>query len=270
MIKKIFKNKSIVTIVSIAACLVILFFAYRYRVRTAINAIDIPCAARDLAGREKIDSDAIGTVTVARSMLSENVITNEKDLVEKYVNYNTMIPKGGLFYKSAVVKWENMPDSTWASIPNDSTIVSLSVNNTTTFGNSIYPNDKIDLYYQNYDGNKFFIGPLIKGITVLAVKDSYGNHIFKKSAKQRTAAALIFAVPESYTDSNGKTTNLHMLLRNAMYIPGGKITPVPRNSKYEQETVVESDFIENYINSHAENPVEDFVSGNNSNINIIN
>ena len=260
MIKKILQNKSLVSIVAIAACLVILFFAYRYRVRIAIDAIDIPCAKVDIEGREEITSDKIKTITVARKMITDNVITSEKEILKKYVNYNTFIPKGSLFYKTAVVDWESMPDSTWSKIPENSTIVSLAVNNSTTFGNSIYPKDKIDWYYQNTtDDGKIFIGPLIKGIEVLAVKDSYGNHIFKKSADQRTAAALIFAVSENYTDSKGKTTNLHLLLRNAMYVQGGRIIPVPRNTSYEHETTVESEYIERFINSKVENPAEDLV-----------
>ena len=242
---KLFKNKGIVTIIAIALCLAILFFAYRYRVNKAINAISVPIAARKLEARKLIEEDDITTVKVAYSMITSNVIIQKEQLIGKYVNYNTFIPKGSLFFRSAVVTWASMPDSTWSEIPEGYTIVSLAVNSQSTYGNSIYPNDKIDLYYQGSMGDKRFVGKLIEGITVLAVKDDKGNHIFKKSADQTNASALIFAVPEK----------MHLLLRKAIYL-NGAIIPVPRNADYNVDTSIyreSTNRIVEYINSLSHN-----------------
>ena len=242
---KLFRNKSIVTIVAIVVCLAVLFFAYRYRVNTAINAVNVPIAQKRLEPREEITKDSFKSVKVARSMLSGNVIVSEEYLIGKYVNYNTFIPEGSLFYKSAVVTWSSMPDSTWSDIPEGQTIVSLAVNAQSTFGNSIYPNDKIDLYYQGTMGENRFVGKLIEGITVLAVKDEKWNHIFKKSPDQANAAALIFAVPEE----------MHLLLRKALYL-NGTIIPVPRNANYQADTSIyqrNTNQIVKYINGLAHN-----------------
>ena len=251
---KLFKNKAIVTIISIALCLAILFFAYRYRVNKAIDAVSIPIAARKLEARELIDEDDIRTVKVAYSMITSNVIARKEDLIGKYVNYNTFIPEGSLFYKTAIVTWSSMPDSTWSDIPEGYTIVSLAVNAQSTFGNSIYPNDKIDLYYQGTMGDSKFVGKLIEGIKVLAVKDEKGNHIFKKSADQTNTAALIFAVPE----------DMHLLLRKALYL-NGTIIPVPRNATYQADTSIykkNTNQIVKYINSLAHNLTpDDYVEG---------
>ena len=241
-----FKNKSMVTIISLSLCLIILFFAYRYRVNNAISAIPVPIATRTLNGRDPITEKDYKIVKVAASMITNNVITNTTYLSsDKYVNYNTMIPEGSMFYSNAVVDWKSMPDSTWAEINNNNTIVSIAVNARTTFGNSIYPGDTIDLYYQNRNASgQLFIGKLIEGIKVLAVKDQNGQHIFKKSSEQRDAAALIFSVPE----------DLHLLLRRAGYITGGDIIPVPRNATYsneEEKATVASDYIKNFINERS-------------------
>lgn len=224
---RLFRNKGLVTIVAIAACLAILFFAFRYRVNKAINAISVPIATRTLESRKLIEEDDIKTVKVAYSMITSNVITNKENIIGKYVNYNTFIPEGSLFYDSAVVTWASMPDSTWSDIPEGDTIVSLAVNSQSTYGNSIYPGDKIDLYYQGSIGDNKFYGKLIEGITVLAVKDERGNHIFKKSADQNNAAALIFAVNE----------DMHLLLRKAIYL-NGSVVPVPRNATYDAKTSI--------------------------------
>ena len=141
--KKLFQNKSIVTILSFIVCLVILVVAYNYRVSKATNLINVPVAAKTLEGREEITEKSYRTIKVASSLITDNVVTNTNDLLNHYVDYNTFIPEGSLFYKSAVVEWSSMPDSAWSNISNDNTIVSLPVNSTTTYGNSIFPGDKL-------------------------------------------------------------------------------------------------------------------------------
>lgn len=239
---KIFHNKSIVTLISLIACIIILFFAYRYRVNTAINAVNVPIATRRINAREEITEELFTTVKVASSMITGNVILNKNDLLGKYINYNTFVPEGGMFYRSAVVDWNQMPDSAWADIQEGYTIFSLKVTSTSTFGNSIYPGDKIDLYYQNVLNGKIFLGPLIEGIEVLAVKDENGSHIFKKSSEQKNAAALIFAVPD----------DMFSIIKRAYYISGGTILPVPRNATYNAETTLGNEKILSFIESNSQ------------------
>ena len=239
--KKLLGNKSVVTLVALIVCVVILFFAYRYRVNNAINAIDVPMAVRDLQAREEITEESFVTVKVAASMITENVIINKNDLIGKYVNYNTFVPEGGMFYRSAVVTWKEMPDSAWADIQEGYTIFSLPVDSKTTYGNSIYPNDKIDLYYQNSMNGKIFLAPLIEGIEVLAVKDSNGAHIFKKSSEQRNAAALIFALPDE----------MYSVITRASFISGGTIIPVPRNASYNPDTTMGNEKVLEFIDNNS-------------------
>lgn len=248
--KKIFHNKSIVTIIAIIICVAILVIGYRYRVNKAINAVNVPIAVKTLEPREEITEDKFRTVKVAQSMITSNVIIQKNQLIGKFVNYNTFIPEGSLFYTSAVVTWDQMPDSAWADIEEGYTLVSLKVNAQTTYGNSIYPGDKIDLYYQNRDSDgKLFIGPLIKGLKVLAVKDTNGNHIFKKSAEQKDAAALIFAVKD----------DMFLLMKRAYYLNqnGNTIIPVPRNSEYNAETSADTKYILDFINNNSKITDED-------------
>ena len=237
---KLLKSKSVITVLAMAGCGLLIFFAYRSRVDKAIRAKSVPVAKTTLEARQKITSEDFKVVKVAGSMITDNVITRVSEIEDKYVNYNTMIPEGSLFYKEAVVDWSHMPDSTWASIRDENTVVSISVNVESTFGNSIYPNDKIDLYYQarNAD-NELFVGKLIEGIKVLAVKDSNGQHIFKRTANQTSASQLIFQVPE----------DMHLLLRKGLYV-NGEIIPVPRNANYsagDEVSEVTSEYIKDYI-----------------------
>ena len=262
--KKLFANKQVVTIVSLIICFVVLFFAYRYRVERTINAVSVPIATRKLEARTLIDNECFETKKLAQSMLTRNVITSSRELVggenapAKYVNYNTYIPEGSLFYTSAVTTWDQMPDSAWADIEEGNTLFSLIVDQDDTFGNSIYPGDKIDLYYSgtNDEDNKKFIGKLVTGITVLAVKDNAGNHIFKRGAEQRNARALIFSVKSVPGD------NQFLFLLAANAIGGTQIIPVPRNAQYNPSEMysanqVEESYIANFINSRTKRSITD-------------
>ena len=238
MLKRIFGNRGVVTLIAMIACIAIIFFAYKYRVEKEINAISVPYAVRDLPARTEITEDMIGSVKVASSMVTSTVIQNKNNVLGKYVNYNTYIPAGSLFYSDVIVNWDDMPDSAWKNIYTNYTIFSLPVGVTTTYGNSIFPGEKIDLYYQTFDGPKLVLGKLIEGIEVLAVKDSDGRHIFKKSSEQQEAAALIFSVPE----------DMHLLLRKAIIVSGsGSLIPVPRNANYNPETTISSLYLRNLI-----------------------
>src|SRR5574344_601857 len=152
-LKKLVKNKSIVTIAAVVVCLAILYFAYQKRVDSLTNPVSVPFATQKIAARTKITAEMVGSVKIPASMLTSNIVKTPANIVGKYVNYNTFIPSGSLFFSSVLVDWNNMPDSAWSEIPDNETIVSLTVSAATTNGNSIFPGDKIDLYYKSYDVN---------------------------------------------------------------------------------------------------------------------
>ena len=146
MLKNFFKNKSLVTLIAGVICLAIVVYFYHYRVNKIIDTIPVPVAVKRLDGRHKIESSDIKTIKVARSLLSNNVITNTQNIEGKYVDYNTYVPENGLFYTEAIVEWSEMPDSTWSDIETGKTIIYLDIEEGKSYGNAIYPNDRIDLY----------------------------------------------------------------------------------------------------------------------------
>ena len=257
--KKLFANKGVVTFLGGVLCIIILFFTYRYRVNKEINPISVPYAKERLEARAEITEDKVGTLKVAATMVTEGVIRDKKQVIGKYVNYNTFIPAGSLFYTSSVITWDQMPDSAWSDIADGNTIVYLSATSTTT-GSFIYPGDKIDLYFKTTDNGKLVYGKLIEGIKVLAVKDSTGAHIFKKTAAQKDFATLIFSLSE----------DLHLLLRKASYV-SGEIIPVTRNQDYCKNkdcTKVTSAYLRNLIESQVDSAVQDNTSTKNNQVKI--
>lgn len=257
--KKIFANKGVVTFLGGIFCIVILFFAYRYRVNKEINPISVPYAKTKLESRTEITNEKVGTVKVPASMVTDGVIRDKSQVIGKYVNYNTFIPAGSLFYASSVITWDQMPDSAWSDIPDGNTIVYLSATSTTA-GSFIYPGDKIDLYFKTTDNGKLVYGKLIEGIKVLAVKDSTGAHIFKKTASQKDFSTLIFSLSE----------DLHLLLRKSGYV-SGEIIPVTRNQDYCKDkdcTKVSSTYLRNLIESQVDSAVQDNTTGSDSQVKV--
>ncbi len=223
--KRFFTNKTTVTILGIVAGVLVLFFFYMYRVNNAVNPREVPIATRTIAATEEITKDDIEIVEIGSSFLSNaDVYTSANDLVGKYVNTGTSIPKGGLFYTSQIVEKEELPNSIFDEIPDGYTIYQLKVNNDSTYANSIYPGDRIDLWMTTTQDGLIYYGEFIRSIEVLAVRDSSGENVFDVTSG-RTPAWLLFAVP----------TDMYRYLKVAEFISSISITPVLRNTNYNSE-----------------------------------
>ena len=194
--KKTIANKNTVTILLVLAGIVVLWVFYSMRVKEATSPIKVPYAKEEIQATEEITEDKIGYVEVNSKLLKTvDIIQSQSALIGYYVTTGTSIPKGGLFYKSQIVTKAELPNSVFDNIPDKHTIYSMSVNNHTTFGNSIYPGDKIDLYLKaTDDSGKIMFGKFIESITVLGVRDSSGKDVFGTTTT-RTPAELLFAVP---------------------------------------------------------------------------
>lgn len=224
--KKFFTNKTTVTILGVVVGIAVLFGFYTFRVNSAVNPTKVPVATRTLSATEEITSDDIKMVEIGSSFLSDvDVIKDTRNLTGKYVTTGTSIPKGAMFYTSQVVEKEELPNSIFDEIPDGYTIYQLRVNNQTTYANTIFPGDKIDLWLSvNQDGLIYF-GEFIRGIEVLAVRDQDGQNVFDVSSGN-TPAWLLFAVP----------TDMYRYLKVAEYISSMTVTPVPRNKAYNTES----------------------------------
>ena len=230
-LKKFLQNKNTVTFIGTALILAILYFGYNWRISQATTPVKVPYAKVTIQPRTKITEDMIGYLEVLPSMINSDTIKNIQYIVGKWSNYNTIIPKGSLFYNSTVVASTELPDSALVSVPDGYVPFNLAVNINTTYGNSIFPNNYIDLYLKALDPDgKPIIGKLIENVKVLAVKDKNGRHVFENSDEDRTPAIIIFAVP----------ADMHLLLRNVVELSNVRtiateLIPVPSTESYSSE-----------------------------------
>lgn len=249
-VKRFFKNKNTVTIFAVILCLVIIYWAYWWRINKATEPRMVPYATRTLEPRTLITADMVGTRKVPGKTITANVITESSLIIGKYVSNDAEIPADSMFYNDTLKTWDELPSSLYEDIPDGNTIVALPVTIETTYGNSIFTGNYIDLYFSGYDDDgKLLIGKFIESIKVLAVTDSNYNNIFEKSTNVEKPKYLIFSVPE----------DMHLLLRKALYT-NGTLIPVPRNADYSnnpKETRISSTYLKELILSRTVNVAEE-------------
>ena len=115
-----------------------------------------------------------------------------------------------------------------------------------TYGNSIFPGNYIDIYMKAYnEQGKLMVGKLFENIKVLAVKDSSGKHVFENSDEERVPAFLIFGLSPEH----------NILLRKASYMSSYSVVlfPVPHGASVDTEgsTMVSSQTLQNFINANT-------------------
>lgn len=246
--KRFLQNKNTVTIIGVLVIILILFFGYRYQINKMVNPVsNIPVAAETIQPKTEITSDMIEYIDVAPIVLQSNVITNRNLIIGKYSNYNTVIPKGSLFYTGVVVAKDELPDSAFVELVEGEVPYNFPVTLDSTYGNSIYPGNYIDIYMKSTNENgQLMVGKLIENVKVLAVKDSQGRHVFENSAETRTPSTLIF----------GLQPELNILLRKASYMSAYStvLFPVPHGvarATEEGETAVSSQTLKDFINANT-------------------
>ncbi|MBR4178597.1 MAG: hypothetical protein IKR57_04540 [Bacilli bacterium] len=226
-IKRFLKNKNTVTIIAILLALGVLYYAYYYRIKTQTTPVSVPYAVSTIGPRVQITKDMVSTKKVPGGIVNENVITQTSEVIGKYVSNKAVIPEGSMFYKDMVVEWEQLPKSLYEDIAVGNTVVYLTVNMETTYGNSIFPGNYIDLYYYKPGAGpkgQLMFGKFIESIKVLAVVDSAGNSVFETADTPKKPSYIMFSVPEE----------MHILLRKATE-SGGRIIPIPRNAGYAEK-----------------------------------
>ena len=144
--KKYINNKNIVSVLLLVVLIGILFFFYTRRVNDKINPITVPYAKVQIASGIQITDKMVGTTQIPPAMLTDDVYKVVSDVVGKYSNADTIIPAGSLFYHRNVVEKEELPANIILDIPEGYVLFNLAVDTATTYGNSIYPGNYIDIY----------------------------------------------------------------------------------------------------------------------------
>ena len=242
-ITKILKNKNTFTILIVFAGIIALYAVYNWRINQATTLVQVPYAKKEINSRQEITSDSVSYMQVPKSVLNNasNIVSSGYGVIGKFVNYGCTIPQYSLFYQENILSESATPESEFKDLPDNYTVYQLEVDFDSTYGNSIYPGNYIDLYVKMTDRNsdKIIFGRLIKGIKVMAVYDGEGLDVFESTSEARNPKYMWFAVPN----------DLYELLRKAIY-SNATIMPIPRNASYSEEErtpEIDSEKLQNYI-----------------------
>jgi len=243
-IRRFFKNKNTVTILGVLVILGLLYWGYSSRVNSAVAPVSVPVAATTIQPRTEITAEMITTVEVPSIVVNSNVYRSVEAIIGKYTAINTVIPEGSMFYYQTVIDKKNLPDSSFVEVGKGKIPYLFSVDLESSFVNSIYPGNKIDIYMKAEDeSGKVMIGKLIADLEVVAVKDASGKDVFENTEEDRQAAYFVFGLEEE----------IHILLRKATYLSGVELIPVPHGGAVssEGETRVSTEYLRNYINANT-------------------
>ena len=264
--KKFLTNKNTVTVIGVLAAIVILYIGYNMRINQAITPIKVPYALEEINPGVQITEDMVGTKEIPQSMSDGTILTDTADVIDMYSNADSVIPEGSLFYTRSVVSREQLPGSIILDYPRGYVLYNLDVDMASTYSNSIYPGNYIDIYLkvQNVvDPNnpaasgddRIMVGKLLENVKVIAVYDSDGNNVFANLDEKTVPSQIIFAVPEEY----------HILLRKASFLRAyeSEIIPVPTAESLEDEpgdVNLSSEDLKNFINNVTAMTEEDIAA----------
>ena len=252
--KRFFKNKNTVTIIGVIIILVLLYVGYSTQINQAVEPVTIPVATETIQPRTEITDDMVQEIDMPNISVSDNVIQDRSQIVGKYSNINTVIPEGSMIYTDTVISESELPDAAFTKVKAGEVVYNFPVDMETTYGNSIFPGNKIDIFMKVGNGEEepIMVGKLIENIEVLAVKDSSGKAVFENTSEERSPSMLIFGLPG----------NMYSLLKKASYMDdlGVELYPVPHGGQAPNQgaTEISTQQLVDYINAHSVDiPIDD-------------
>lgn len=246
-IKRFFTNKNVITILGVIAIIGLLYWGYNSAIKNQVSPVSgIPIAKEKILPATEITADMIETISVAPVVLQDGfVYTKKSEVIGKYTNYDTAIPEGSMFYKTAVITKDQLPNAALFDLKEGEVPFNLSVTVKSTFGNMIRPGAYIDIYLKAEENNEIIYGKFIENIEVLAVKDASGQNVFGNSEETRTPSMMIF----------GLQPELNVLLNKASYLTSNSvvIVPVPHGVNYTESgaTGVSTEYLREFVESKS-------------------
>ena len=223
---------------------------------TTDDYVTVYYAKQTIQPREKITDDLIAEVKLPVKVAELGALTNKSDIVDMHANYNTMIPKGSMFYKGTIVPRQELADISLLDIPKGYTLAYMPVTMLTSYTNSILPENYIDIYISTKNSNGMvLVGKLLQNVKILAVKTSDGLNVFENSNENRIPSIIQFALP------NEQYILLKQIDAINKYSTQAKLdlAPVPINMEYKDSTgktiepTVDSKYFKDYIENISQN-----------------
>lgn len=255
-LKRFLKNKNVITVLLVIVILVVLYIGYSGSIKSKTNPVNVPVAARTINAQTQITNEDVRFVTVANSMVADNVILSTGLIIGKYTNLNVTIPEGSMFYSEWLTEADKIPGNWIEQLDYEAGELGYYMNAdiVSTLGNSVLPNTYIDIYMKAQDENgTIMFGKLMKNAKVLVVHDANGQNVFGSLEETRVPSKIGFAVSQ----------DMYILLKKAEYLQL-ELVVAPRGSTVPTEdyVIVTSSVLRDYIDAQTKTVEEDVITQN--------
>ena len=128
------------------------YLIYPVFIKKNLDLIEVPVAISKISGQSVIDNTMITTMSISKSTLPVNVITNKDNIVGKYVADGYSIPTNGFFYSESVVDEGSAFGKIYSSLEEGEIAYTLEVENPHGSRPILKKGQHINLYYyQEYE-----------------------------------------------------------------------------------------------------------------------
>lgn len=170
MIKKILALTSVVLFLSFC-----LFLSLRSFLRYREDYASFYVASHQIAHRTKLSEEDLEERKLPKQLASDDICLDMSEILGKYVKLGHSIPKGSLFYKTALES--DISDLAYTLLLEDQISYDLYANeiriNTSTINDDMY----LDIYLTLISSNKPISDLLIRNCRIIGMYDSNGKKI---------------------------------------------------------------------------------------------
>lgn len=217
--------------------LILSFILGRLQVINSYKLVSIPYANDYLEARTLIKNKDISYTKVPSSLINDEMILEEGDIIGKYVSASSFINEGSFFFRSNIEDISDMKDASFFEINEGETVYELFIKNIDVNAAHINNNMYVDLYL-TLEKPVIMSDLLLSGAKVCGLYNNNYEDVNKSDDKRNNLAIISLVVDE----------NMISILNKAQLV--GKLSIVPSNNPYEYRDmyVNKEGEIMNYLN----------------------
>ncbi len=191
-------KKKLIGFVSIIMLCTLNYIVFQIMLEHTIDLVEVSVVKETLYPRDKIEKEDLMTIEVPRLYVHDGIYTSESDVIGKYLDIQSTLPKGSFLYKEILFNEEDLPDYPAMLLKDEQVAYSLSTDLKEMAGNTIVVGQKVDIYVSIAIRNeKPVVDYLLKGVRVVGVKDRKGLDL-KNPESTKIPYVVVLAIDEMY------------------------------------------------------------------------
>lgn len=163
---------------SLIIVLIVNFLVFKIAVKKEVNLTRVPVAKETIYPRTKISKEDLMYVEVPKVSINDFVVVDEENIINKYSDIQTTIPKQSLFYKEVLFEEKDLPDYPSILLNENQVVYNLNSDLVKMSGNSIVVGQKVDVYTTLNKRNETpIVDLLVSSVRIVGVKDKKGYDV---------------------------------------------------------------------------------------------